>query len=150
MKTTLPGIWGVVLGLWCCNIQTHFQALFSAYSYIGTYICILLPNSPSPSNQSIDMILWTSGRALGGDVFVHFRSRENIPYKHRCDCLAGSPAELPELPPLELLDCRRSSTAGAAGLQELWRRSGRSAPGVRWGSFGAVQQLFSPPCRDSI
>ena len=38
---------------------------------------------PTPSNQSIDTILWTSGRALGGDVSEAGRSRE-IPNENRC------------------------------------------------------------------
>ena len=93
-KNTFPWIWGVVLGLWCSH--THLkkgylhdfwvryaflkaprlqlpnkQVSFGAPSYVGRgHIWILPPTSPSPSNQSIAKILWTSGRALGGDVIA--------------------------------------------------------------------------------
>ena len=93
-ENTFPGIWGVVLGLWCYHTHTNFEmspymlfwaryaflkvprrhlpnerVSFGTYSYIWSgHICILPPTSPPPSNQSIDTILWTSGRGLGADV----------------------------------------------------------------------------------
>ena len=57
--------------------------------------------SPSPSNQTIATILWTSGRALGGDVRAFQKQGDSIQKKiHRSVChvtasLAGSPSELP-------------------------------------------------------
>ena len=108
MKTTILSVLlGVVLGLWCSHMHTNFE--ISLYMIFLSGICIfestpstlpnervsfgariLLPTSPRPSNQSIAMILWTSRRALGGDV----RAFQKQGYAT-------------ELPPPELPYCRR-------------------------------------------
>ena len=88
-NNTFPGIWGVVLGLWCSHTHTNFEkrlymifwvryafikvprlqlpnerVSFGSPSYVGRgHSCILPPTSLLPSNKSIATILWTSGRA---------------------------------------------------------------------------------------
>jgi hypothetical protein len=93
-NNTFPGIWGVILGLFCSHTHTNFEkslymifwvtyaflevprlqlpnerVSFGTPSYVGRgHIWILPPTSRPPSNQSIANILWNSRRALGGDV----------------------------------------------------------------------------------
>ena len=78
-NNTFPAIWG----LWCSHTHTNFdffkwdmhfckcrlqlpteRVTFGDPFYVGRgHIWILPPTSPPSSNQSIGMILWTSGRA---------------------------------------------------------------------------------------
>ena len=103
-NNTFSRIWGVIFGLWCSNMHTNFEKFhtwfsewgmqflkvprlqlpnervcFGAPSYVGRgHIWILPPTSPSPSNQSIAKIMWTSRRALGGDVHAYQKQGYSI------------------------------------------------------------------------
>ena len=115
---------------------------FCAYSYVGSrYICILPPTSPFPSNQSIDMILWTSGPALGGDDCAFQKQGDSIQ-----DVTAWQ--GLPPKPPHR---SRRTAVRAPVAVRQLHsgspaaqlRAYSRSAPGVEPLSSGRTAPFSS-------
>ena len=128
---------------------------FCAPSYVGMgHISILTPTPSTPSKQSIAKILWTSRRVLGGDVRISeaeiFNTKIDVGFVSLpCDCLAGSPAELP--------DCRRCSGGSPAAPKGQSGSSEGAVRQLRQGELGGSTgssalgvQSLSPPCRGSI
>ena len=87
----------------------------------------IIAHFPSPSNQSIDKILLTSGRALGRDV----RAAAGLPPSSPCrGCRTATELPLPGLP-----DCRRAPPVVADSY------SGGSSAAVRQHSTAGLQRV---------